>query len=692
MDGINQLIESIRRIIKKETNAYDTTATVRRIEGNTAWVHIPGGVDETPVKMTIAASEGDNVQVRVSGGKAFLVGNGSAPPTDDTTAKASKTIALRAQIAADDAKETAEAVEGIAASAQAAAARADEAATRAEGKADDAAIAAGDAQTSATNASEYAARALGNLSTVQSVAEALNWITAHGTMTNTQDLTPPETALNPSHVYFVIDENGDYEVGGTRYSVVTEPDVADIASYYVLSIDESLNNYVATHLAVDSEGLWIVPDSGGNKVLIATGSGSTYTTAGTYIIGKVNNVDTVLASFTASGVQIGETDKTHITIDRSAMSVLVGAGSSQKKLIAGLSNDPVTGLTTVKLTGLLDTTTVVDGVLYFALDHSGVIPSTFTSLTIDGTSIEPFTLTYDRYSVLIDRDTYVSYSGKPVEVVYETASPVPVLFFGSVNTELTIGANSVAFGRNSQAPGIQSLACGRYAIASGDTSIALGSTVHAGGPSSVAIGSSSKTGVGAKAAFAAGFSAEANGVASIALGTGVVASCAGEIVIGMHNDYTNDQVPQPGMLGQYAFIIGNGTADNARSNALTVDWLGNLIAAGNITDSDGNILADKITAAGDNASSISISNDVIFTASKTGWLVCTLTTNSGQTIAPYAALEAYKANGSPIGIISSGWGITTNGANLTVQGPVKSGGKYRVHGVRCSIASTRIFG
>ena len=71
----------------RKTSAYDTQATIRRIEGNTAWVHIPGGVDETPVQMTINAKEGDQVQVRVSGGRAFLVGNATAPPTDDSYAK-----------------------------------------------------------------------------------------------------------------------------------------------------------------------------------------------------------------------------------------------------------------------------------------------------------------------------------------------------------------------------------------------------------------------------------------------------------------------------------------------------------------------------------------------------------------------------------------------------------------------------
>ena len=86
----NDIINSFRKSMKasdRKTSAYDTQATIRRIEGNTAWVHIPGGVDETPVQMTINAKEGDTVQVRVSGGRAFLVGNATAPPTDDSYAR-----------------------------------------------------------------------------------------------------------------------------------------------------------------------------------------------------------------------------------------------------------------------------------------------------------------------------------------------------------------------------------------------------------------------------------------------------------------------------------------------------------------------------------------------------------------------------------------------------------------------------
>ena len=70
----------------KQPSPYDTTAEVTRIDGNTAWVHIPGGVDETPVQMSVNARAGDTVRVRVGGGTAWLVGNDTAPPTDDKKA------------------------------------------------------------------------------------------------------------------------------------------------------------------------------------------------------------------------------------------------------------------------------------------------------------------------------------------------------------------------------------------------------------------------------------------------------------------------------------------------------------------------------------------------------------------------------------------------------------------------------
>lgn len=104
MNLIDKIIESVNALINSKMTGTDTTATVRRIEGSTAWVHIPGGVDETPVKLTINAEVGDDVQVRINGGRAWLTGNGTAPPTDDRTAIQARTIANVAEAKADNAE------------------------------------------------------------------------------------------------------------------------------------------------------------------------------------------------------------------------------------------------------------------------------------------------------------------------------------------------------------------------------------------------------------------------------------------------------------------------------------------------------------------------------------------------------------------------------------------------------------
>ena len=86
-DILSDILKALNQNKKEKTRPYDTTATVKRVEGATAYVHIPGGVDETPVTMSINCKAGDTVNVRVSGGRAWITGNSTAPPTDDSTAK-----------------------------------------------------------------------------------------------------------------------------------------------------------------------------------------------------------------------------------------------------------------------------------------------------------------------------------------------------------------------------------------------------------------------------------------------------------------------------------------------------------------------------------------------------------------------------------------------------------------------------
>ena len=90
---LNEFVKEIASTMKQsKTKAYDTVAKVLRVDEKTAYVHIDGGADETPAQMAINCRTGDTVKIRVSGGKAWITGNITAPPTDDSVAiKANKT-------------------------------------------------------------------------------------------------------------------------------------------------------------------------------------------------------------------------------------------------------------------------------------------------------------------------------------------------------------------------------------------------------------------------------------------------------------------------------------------------------------------------------------------------------------------------------------------------------------------------
>ena len=81
-DAIRELFELLT---KKENTGSDYTGTITRVDGKTAYVRFNGSdIDDTPVALSIGASEGDTVRVRVADGRAWLVGNDTAPPNDSS--------------------------------------------------------------------------------------------------------------------------------------------------------------------------------------------------------------------------------------------------------------------------------------------------------------------------------------------------------------------------------------------------------------------------------------------------------------------------------------------------------------------------------------------------------------------------------------------------------------------------------
>lgn len=271
MNGIDNLALQLHKTInekdKNKKTGYDTQAEVVKVEDNTIWVKIPGGVDETPVAKTTSAKPGDTVQVRVAGGRAWLVGNYTAPPTDDTRANI-------AYILASDADEKAE-------RARDAADRAEADAERAHVAADAAAQSASEAKTSAIEAKQDAAvahtaanNALTGLSTVESVVDTLSWLTEHSTPTT--DTTP---VINKN--YYIRNQDG-------TFTKVADTEGKNPAQEGWYEMDEAVSNYVASHLALTDYGLNLTLDNTSYRVHIGT-----YTAAGddgVYIIDGEGNI------------------------------------------------------------------------------------------------------------------------------------------------------------------------------------------------------------------------------------------------------------------------------------------------------------------------------------------------------------------------------------------------------------------
>ena len=176
------------------------------------------------------------------------------------------------------------------------------------------------------------------------------------------------------------------------------------------------------------------------------------------------------------------------------------------------------------------------------------------------------------------------------------------------NYSSTLGHNCVANGTSSHAEGDSSTAYGDCSHAEGDHTMAYGNQSHAEGIMSHARGDNSHAeGKGTVASgnnsHAEGEDTEASGACSHAEGKHTIANHCSQHVFGEYNIEDNSD-EAPNHRGTYAEIVGNGTANNARSNARTLDWSGNETIAGDLifngntslTSSLGKILTGTLTA------------------------------------------------------------------------------------------------
>lgn len=137
-----------------------------------------------------------------------------------------------------------------------------------------------------------------------------------------------------------------------------------------------------------------------------------------------------------------------------------------------------------------------------------------------------------------------------------------------------VGDYSVALGLNTTASGTYSTAMGRETLASGDWSTAMGGFTRATAGTSTAMGYGAVA--SGSASVAVGVFASATGHYSIAMGSNTLARSAYEMVIGRYNEDYNPISPTGWNADDHLFVIGNGTSDASRSNAVVVEKSGNV--------------------------------------------------------------------------------------------------------------------
>ena len=189
-----------------------------------------------------AAASASAAATSASSAQASATSAASSASSAQTSASNAATSASSAATSASNASTSAS---QAATSASNAATSASNAATSAYNAADSAAHAAQDAQ----QANQYSNAALDQLGVVQDVIGVLTWASEHGSFELTQD-----SEIVDGKVYFTYDStSGDY-------TPVVVPQASALSTYYELTVDEAMESFIMSHLAVTSRGLWVLPN------------------------------------------------------------------------------------------------------------------------------------------------------------------------------------------------------------------------------------------------------------------------------------------------------------------------------------------------------------------------------------------------------------------------------------------------
>ena len=533
MNTLDKLAHTILESQKdKSPKPYDTEAVVTRIEGGTAYVHIPGGVNETPAKMVVSASKGDAVRVRVSGGKAYVTGNASAPPTDDTKANIAEASAVTAHAAAKDAMSKA---------------------AVANKNADI-------AYTIANNAADSAESAQDTAYDAYRIADSTNqyfWMREEGTDTGAHITEVPQREWDDP-------ESANYHSGGNLLARSNGIAVRDgLDELAVFGADGAqLGKNGESRLLLDYHSLKMIDKEGNVYFHIS----DLRDTTGTAQIAETFTGTGSKEAFSLSAKAVNTSYSVEAYVD---LWDYVGDVLEGPDFISFENAPPQYSTITINYR------TSSDEIIERSFQGDGttkIFHFTPTAYTVDNANV------YIDYANYVTKyDSYIAFDVIPAEgtkitVTYDSSSEILKAYtIGCRKSGSDVGLYSVALGKDASASGPYSVSLGGRASGEGSYAeiyaLASGFASHAEG--------SSDTEASGDYAHAEGNGAVASGNYSHAQNSDTIAAGGSQTAIGRLNVEDTDHT--------YAFIIGNGKyyPTRTRSNAFTVDWNGNVdIASG----------------------------------------------------------------------------------------------------------------
>lgn len=488
----NSTLDSFVDAIKqdKQTKDHIYQATVSRIDKEgVVYVNLPGSDQDTPTEMSAAeVKRGDAVSVEWRNNKLFIAGNNSNPAAGVQRVAIIETIAQVAREQAARANKAAIEAESSASAASASATAASSAASAAEG--------------AASAAGEAANNALKGLSVVESVVDVINWFSEHKVATT-------DTTVDPNKTYYI------YNSTTGSLTVATPTGSENPASLGWFEIDEAVANYIAKHLALTNDGLYIMADDSDWKVLVSDD--------GVYIIDGTGQNDVVVAKYKDT-VQIGEDEKARAVLDNDEFTMYTSADTPAfyinnagefslqwyliyKQTLA--ANEEYTIDLEKQSDGRYDTS---QPILTKKDDGTSATFTWGTQQTI--TAVDGlFTVKYNG-STTTPTLTWKNVSGSSAEIemfaVHQVIAPAPYA---------AIGKRDLPEPDYTDEPGPLSFTVGQYCIAKGRCAVAIGQLNKANGVDSFAMGGEN----------------EVRGAFSAALGCGLRVMAAGQTVVGTYN-------------------------------------------------------------------------------------------------------------------------------------------------------------